>query len=90
MVWNKEMSQIVYINPNNVYISKMPHGRDVKSQMALLEKQGQVVPLVAKLHEAGIWIVDNSDYPWAVAQIMAARELGWSSVILTDDAGENN
>lgn len=82
------MSKIVYIDPNQVILEGEPYKRDVEYQIKLLNKQGQIVPLVARETSNG-WVVNNYDYSHATAQIVAARELEWSTVILTDSAEED-
>lgn len=82
------MSKIVYVDPNKVILEEHTNRRDVGNQVKLLNKQGQIVPLVAKETTNG-WVVNDSDYPYATAQVEAAIELGWSTIILTDSAEED-
>jgi hypothetical protein len=42
--------------------------------MHRLNAEGQIEPLVAT-HDLGRWQVDNRDYPYATAQVWAARLL---------------
>lgn len=74
---------IYQVNPNEVAITD-PYPRDVARQKARLETEGMIEPLVATF-EHGMWRVDNSDWPYATAQVQAARELDWPTIILTTE-----
>lgn len=63
---------IYHVDPWLVILLKeLPPRRDVKHQFELLAKQGQIEPLLGR--RDGGWIVDNSNYAYAVAQVWAAR-----------------
>jgi hypothetical protein len=76
---------IHYVDPREVKFSgeNFPYNRDVKSQMNLLERQGQIEPLLAKRVD-DVWEIDNSDYPYATAQVLAAQRLHWPTIIVTE------
>lgn len=96
------MAQIAYVDPWAVRLpDALPNRREVAYQVKLLDKQGQIVPLVATVNKYGTWSVDNSDYPYAVAQVWAARgnsrrfcanpfadivSESWDTIIVTDSA----
>lgn len=63
------------VNPWEIRLmDDLPARRDVVHQMRRLDREGQIEPLVA-IHNLGRWQVDNSDYPYATAQVWAARLL---------------
>jgi hypothetical protein len=82
------VSRIIYIDPNEVIASSDTYTRDVEYQKELLNRQGQIVPLVCKQID-GKWHADDSDWPYASAQVIAARLLEWPTIIITDDPGED-
>ena len=77
------MAGIHYIAPENV-VASGPYERDILAQVELLNRQGQIEPLLAEKLTGDLWRVTNSDYPYAVAQVHAARRLGWPTIILTE------
>ena len=81
------MAKIAYVDPNKVTLpNEVPPLRDIRYQMGLLDRQGQIVPLVGKESPDGTWSIDDSDYPYAVAQVVAARALEWPTIIVTDSS----
>ena len=55
------MSQIAYVHPwwSVRLPDELPSRRDVRHQVALLERQGQIVPLVGTVNKHGVWSIDN-------------------------------
>lgn len=63
------------VNPWEIRLcDDLPSRREVVYQMKRLDSEGQIEPLVAR-HNLGRWQVDNSDWPYATAQVWAARLL---------------
>lgn len=81
--------KIYYVNPHEVMVTSNYVKRDVLYQKQLLQRQGQIVPLLCKKNASDDWVVSNKDYPYSGAQVRAARELGWETIIITDSLEED-
>jgi hypothetical protein len=75
---------IFYVSPHNV-ITRDTFERDVLKQVTLLNAQGQIEPLVVDRVDREFFKVDDTEYPYASAQVQAARRLGWDTIIVTDE-----
>jgi hypothetical protein len=74
---------IEYIDPWKVQVTGSdPRNRDVLAQVTLLKNQGQIEPLVLDPRFPDEYVISNHDYPFAVAQVMAARHLEWETIIV--------
>jgi hypothetical protein len=62
-----------------------PSRRNIEYQKKRLQTEGQIVPLEVDLNGFDKECVDNRYYPYAKALLMAARELKWETVLVTDD-----
>ena len=65
--------------PHDILVHHWPTGREVRVQKERLTEEGQIEPIVL--------LPDNSpdldEYAYAEAQVVAAQELGWSSLLVT-------
>jgi hypothetical protein len=55
----------------------------VRKMKAVLEKQGQIVPLQVRRISDDCYVVFHAD-PWANELIRAAHELGWTTLLITE------
>jgi len=71
---------IFHPSPWDVTVVDMPSRRDIDHQKACLEEEGQIEPIVVDYNTKQV-VLD--EYPYADAQIIAARELGWPTILIT-------
>jgi hypothetical protein len=81
------MSKIHHVNPNDIKFNGfIPNSsREVLYQKRRLESEGQIEPLLGEDQGDGTWTVDNIDWPYQYAQVLAARELEWETLLITDE-----
>jgi hypothetical protein len=82
--------KIYYVDPKEVVIDTWVFKRDIEYQKKRLAKEGQIVPLVCLKDPDGNWTPDEKDYHSAGALVHAARDLGFETILITDDPGEDN
>jgi hypothetical protein len=75
------------VSPHCVRLDETPHARDVAAQKRRLETEGQIEPVLVR--RGMVPVLDNWFY--APAQVVAARELGWETILVTcrNDAGRH-
>ena len=57
--------------------------REIRRMMDVLEKQGQIEPLQVKLYEpSGPTYITHEDNTWGYVIVMAARQLGWPTLLI--------
>jgi hypothetical protein len=75
------------VDPWDVRLDDQPTGRDVKVQLERLLAEGQIEPievvLFASTSPRGKYTLDPGGWVYAGAQIAAARELKWPTVLVT-------
>jgi hypothetical protein len=69
------------VDPMNVFVRKTVSARDIAEQVAHLRTRGQVEPIV--LENDGSVCEDREARYYAAAQVMAARQLGWPTILVT-------
>lgn len=70
---------IFQVSPHEVVIKSQPSRRDVKRQTERLLQEGQIEPIL--LHEDNT--INAANWPYADAQVIAARELEWPTILVT-------
>jgi hypothetical protein len=75
-----------YIDPNKV-LTQETYERDIKRMQAMLDQQGQIVPLMVNPTDVpGFdFKADDNEYPMASALVIAARRLRWSTILVDDE-----
>lgn len=71
---------IYYVNPNAIQIHDEPSLRDVRKQKERLQKEGQIEPL--EVTGPNLFL-RQACWPYASAQVVAARELAWPTLLVT-------
>lgn len=66
----------------------IPHRRDVRYQLDRLNKEGQIEPVEVRMHATenlfpGRYTLDPDGWTYANAQVQAARELEWKTILVT-------
>lgn len=72
--------RIYQVDPHTLRLHDTPPPRDVARQKERLVAEGQIEPIVINPRTL---LADLDQWAYADAQIAAARELGWSSVLVT-------
>jgi hypothetical protein len=78
--------EIYQVNPKDVEICRPVSARDIKHQMVRLSEEGQIEPIVVEeLERDGQLKVRDllDDWIYASAQVIAARELEWETILVT-------
>jgi hypothetical protein len=70
--------QIYQVSPHDVKIGK-PFRRDVERQRERLEREGQIEPIEVMPDMT----VPTSAWFYSEAQVQAARDLGWATILVT-------
>lgn len=78
------MSRIYYVDPMTVDIQCWTLKSDIAKQRALLEEHGQIEPIVASRDENGEWSVNDDNWPYTCAQVWAARDLKFDTIMLVE------
>lgn len=63
------------------YETVRPTRWEVKRMKSVLLHQGQIEPLQVREEPSGLYCIFNED-PWGAAMILAAHELGWSTMLV--------
>jgi hypothetical protein len=74
--------EIYHVDPKSLTVTDVPSRRDVEKQKHVLLTQGQIVPILFN----GRTMKPSTSWhgsPYAFAQIVAAQELEWSTIIIT-------
>jgi hypothetical protein len=72
--------RIYQVNPANINLHEVPSARDVAHQKRRLLAEGQIEPITI----SPVTMLANLDQcAYADAQVTAARELGWSTLLVT-------
>lgn len=80
------MAEIYHVSPFEVAAPGSLHAKDVSRQMLRLESEGQIEPILCFKNSRGVWQVDQQNgWVYAREQIMAARQLNWETILITDD-----
>jgi hypothetical protein len=69
---------IYQVSPWEVHPSTEPHPRDVHVQKLRLSQEGQIEPIVVRN-----MVPDRDEWAYADEQVIAARELGWPTILVT-------
>lgn len=76
-----------YVDPRRVFVASA-HESDVKRMIKVLEKQGQIEPLMVKPARPGVdsvyhdFDVDAEENFWGPAIVIAARRLRWDTILV--------
>jgi hypothetical protein len=76
------MSDIFQIDPNKVAICQWVSFRAIRRTQGYLEKDGQIEPIVLAENNM-VCPCDACPTYSACAQVHAARELGWETILVT-------
>jgi hypothetical protein len=71
-------SQIYRVSPRDVAVPDPPPPGDVDRQKQRLLTEGQIEPLVLDINHQP----DPDEYPYACAQVIAARDLEWPNILV--------
>lgn len=76
--------KIYQVSPWEVVIEEQPP-RDVRAQRVRLLTEGQIEPLEVLVQRTPTrhYILDHDGWCYAAAQVAAARELGWETILVT-------
>jgi hypothetical protein len=82
------MANIYQVDPWLVDLGNyVPSGRDVRNQIDRLVNEGQIEPIEVRLYANGPavrkYTLDPDGWFYAGAQIAAARELRWPTILVT-------
>lgn len=81
-----------YTNPHKVFVTSA-HERDIKKQIEILNKQGQIVPLMAhKITDTTssiLYTINYDESPYGDALVMAARRLNWPTILVETEVRDS-
>lgn len=74
--------QIYPVDPRTITLTEIPSKREIRGQVRRLEVEGQIEP-IAVTPELVIDKAHPDYWVYSSAQVMAAIELNWSTILVT-------
>lgn len=75
--------KIYQVSPHHVKVLKLWSKRHVDYQKDRLEKEGQIEPIHVVIVHDEHYYVSPEEWAYSEAQVLAARELEWPTILVT-------